>query len=188
MKTKKILVILTIAFLFIVASYRIGEFNIINAQQFNTVAPFYTYVNQLNHFSLSFPSYWERNEGRMGTIVMALSPLESQMDTFRENVNVVNETLSQPMNVEQYFQANLPSMQSMLQNFSIVEVGSGVINGFQTKWMVYQHSMNNMNLKAIVYFFVYNNFGYCITLTSLVDQFDRFRNLFVQIANTFRFF
>ncbi len=117
--------------------------------------------------------------------IIALSAQESMADTFRENVNVVFEPLPMPMTVEQYAQANLQNMATSLQAFRVIEQGQGPVGGRQSWWGVYTHTMGQP-LMVLAYFLVANGRGYVITCTASPAEFNRWRPMFVQIANTFR--
>lgn len=73
-------------------------------------------------FSLSYPAGWEINEnGNMGAKVMIFSPLESQTDDFRENLNVISENLQgQSMTLEDYVNLSKKNIALLMTNGKII--------------------------------------------------------------------
>ena len=142
------------------------------------------YVSPTGGFTITFPASWERRPVAGGGII-GLSPQESGADRFRENVNVVYETLPAPMTAEQYAAANLRDMGTGLRDFRIVEQGRGPVGGRQSWWGVYSHTMGQP-LMVLAYFLVANGRGYVVTCTGTPAEFARWRSIFVQVANTFR--
>lgn len=145
---------------------------------------FTPYTNPGGGFTIMYPGNWERR--MVGTTMVALSPQESPADTFRENVNVVFETLPAPMTPQQYALLSRQTMQRQLNNFVMIEQGGAGVAGQPAHYMVYQHFMGQ-NLTVLAYFLVRGNRGYVITCSASPQTFARFRPFFVQIANTLSF-
>jgi len=133
------------------------------------------------------PEDWEMKEGLMGTAVISLSPQENSGDQFRENLNVSYEDLPGDMSAEEYFKLSEPAMTKMLTAFQQYENGRVSINEADAKWIIYGHSMGNLNLKVLTYFLVNNGRGYVITCSSTPEQFSNFKKKFQKIADTFQF-
>ncbi len=114
----------------------------------------YSYYNVDDGYSLILPIEWEQKEGYMGTSVIALSPQENISDRFRENVNIVVEKLPYQMSLYEYFDLNIINMQRFLSNFIQHEAGQKEIDTYDSKWLIYLHTINQINIKVLVYFFV----------------------------------
>ncbi len=144
------------------------------------------YYNDKENFSIVFPESWERQEGVMGTAVMALSQKEDPTDQFRENVNVVAEPLPRSMAVQEYYQLSASNMSRMMTDFQQVEQGELSLDEKDARWMVSTYRMGTINLKAMAYFLVKERRGFVITCSAAPDQFARYRKTFEQIAESFR--
>lgn len=148
------------------------------------------YTHAPGAYAISFPVNWERRLLATGPI--ALSPPEFPGDTFRDNVNVVHETLPMPMTAAQYAAASMPAMTTQLQQFAVLEQGPVVPgNPNSGYYVVYQHTMNQ-RLQVIAFFqtgtpAMGGRRGYVITCTSTPQQFARWRQFFLQIAMTFTY-
>ncbi len=138
-------------------------------------------------FSICFPEAWEQKEGFMGTTVMATSPMETATDEFRENVNVVLESVPRGTALPDYFSLSLGNMRKMMTDFEKHEEGEATLDGQPAKWMVYSFRMGEVNLKTLVYFTVRGKRAYVITATASPETFDQYRPKFEEIIETWRF-
>ena len=145
---------------------------------------FTPYTNPAGGFTIMYPGHWEQR--MVGTTVVALSPQEGPADTFRENANVVFENLNMAMAPQQYAMASLGAMQRQLTGFALMEQGPTVVAGRPAHYLVYNHVMGQ-SLQVLAFFVVVGSRGYVVTCTATPAQFQRYRPLFMQIANTLRF-
>ena len=146
-----------------------------------------TYRNQEKGFSIEFPGDWEQIEGYMGTTILALSPLENAQDRFRENVNVIVNTLPEEISLDEHFQQNLAAIGEALGDYQELGKGSTTIDKTDTRWLAYSHRMEGYQLKALVYIMIKNGREYVITFSANSDDFSRYLNKFETIAHSLRF-
>ncbi len=144
------------------------------------------YVNDKDKFSIEFPESWEVKENYYGTTVMALCPLENNFDNFRENINVVVESLPSNTSLNDYFSSSIKSLKQ-LNNFNDEFSGLEELGKAQAKWLYYTHEMGAYKLKVILYQLVNNGKGYSITCTSKEEDFEKFKKQFKKITSTFKF-
>jgi hypothetical protein len=142
------------------------------------------YVSPTGLFSIVVPSHWEQRPLEGGGFI-ALSPQESGADLFRENVNVVFESLPVALTAQQYAALSFQNMGASLANFRIVEQGQGPLGAQTAYWAVYTHTMNQP-LMVLAFFVVSGGRGYVVTCTGTPVEFARWRPVFAQVANTFR--
>ncbi len=143
------------------------------------------YINNKDSFSIEFPANWEVKENYFRTTVMALSPLENSSDNFRENVNVVVETIPPGTSLNEYFSSSIKNMRQ-LNKFNDEFSGIEKFGKAETKWLYYTHEMDAYKFKVILYQLVKGNKGYSITCTAKAEDFDKFKNQFKNIASTFK--
>jgi len=145
------------------------------------------YYKKAEGFSIRFPAEWEQKENVMGTVVIAVSPAEGADDPFRENVNVVVETLPATMDLEEYFKLNMANMEKMFTTGQQPEVSDTTFGGEKAKRVVYQTTMGQIGVKGTLYVAVKGNRGYALTCSATPDSFDAYKARFEEIAGTFRF-
>jgi len=145
------------------------------------------YYNSKDNFSIKFPKDWENKEGFMGTDVISLSPRENTADQFRENVNVVVEKIPDGMSLNDYFNANLPKLSKVVQNFQNKETGTTTINDNDAQWLIYAGSIGTINLKSKQYYMVHDNKGYVITCSATPGTYDNFNSVFDEVVQSFQF-
>jgi hypothetical protein len=145
------------------------------------------YYNTKDDFSLKFPKDWENREGFMGTDVISLSPKENAGDQFRENVNVVVEPLPDGMDLNGYFNANIPKLSGVVRDFQQNGTGSAIINNTRAEWLIYTGSIGSITLKAKQYYLVNGNKGYVITCSATPSTYDAYNSIFDTVVNSFQF-
>ncbi len=145
------------------------------------------YYNSKDDFSIKFPKGWENKEGFMRTDIISLSPKTNAKDQFRENVNVVVEQLPDGMNLSKYFDANLPKLSNVIQNFQEIDAGTAIINDNEAEWLIYTGNIGTSNLKSKQYYMVYNGKGYVITCTATPETYNNYKNIFDETVQSFQF-
>lgn len=144
-----------------------------------------THTDRDHGFSISFPAAWRVEPNYLGTAVFALSPIEGQEDTFRENINVVHETLPVVITSQQYYDANLKSMKAMLKDFSVSEVLSIQHQASPAILMIGAHTMGQNNVKTLALFYTHGKNGFVITCTAPPETFDRYKSDFQASLGSF---
>ena len=145
------------------------------------------YYKKADGFSIRFPAEWEQKENVMGTVVIALSPAEGEADAFRENVNVVVETLPTPMDLGKYLELSMANLKKLLAVGQAPEVSEATLGGEKAKRVVYQMTMGQISVKSTLYVAVMGRRGYAITCSATPDSFDAYQEPFEKIVETFRF-
>lgn len=146
------------------------------------------YYNEENRFSIKFPSAWEKQESSpAGIAVLALSPLETPGDPFRENVNVGVESLSRGATVESYFDTGLKTLREFAKEYREIATGKGKVGKENARWVVFVHKMEGLDLEVLSYFLIKRGRGYIITFTALQSTFPQRQAEFETVAQTFRF-
>jgi len=145
------------------------------------------YTNKDKGFSITFPADWERKEGQMGTIVLALSPQEGPADQFRENVNVTIEDLPKTLSSDEYVEACLGTLRKVLTDLQEHENSAMNVADAPAKRLIFSHRMDAVKVKAMQCVLVKGTRGYVITCSAAPDQFDTYRPKFDEIVQSFRF-
>jgi len=145
------------------------------------------YYNREKGFSIKLPNEWEKKENFMGAVIGALRPQVTSTEQFRESVNVMVDELPKAMTLEDYNQFNLSDMRKYMNEFKINESGQITINTNNANWFVYSFRGDRLRLKALCYILVKNRRGYAITFAATPETFSKYRRIFEEIAESFKF-
>jgi hypothetical protein len=138
-------------------------------------------------FSLSIPRTWEVKKDVMGASVVGISPQETAKDTFRENVNVVLENLTEQLVPKSYYDANQAVLKKLFTDFKKKSEGVTKIDNRDFYWSVFTHRMGTVQAEVYQFMSVKDKRGYVITCSSTPAKFDKYKGQFEEIAKTFRF-
>ncbi|KUG24752.1 hypothetical protein ASZ90_005443 [hydrocarbon metagenome] len=153
------------------------------------------YENDDYGFSLYYPEDWtfreglgRDNENITGSIVVFQSPSEGKMDFFRENVNIFIETLPDSVtDVDSYLRYSKSYLPTQLANMNITEEGKQVINGVDSRWIIFGYTSRMKDLASMGYIFYRDGMGFVINSTSLPEDFMKFRRTFEKISTSIQF-
>jgi eukaryotic-like serine/threonine-protein kinase len=142
---------------------------------------FTTYTSPTFNFDIRYPQEWEIKQ--ISGIVVFLSPLDSQNDTFRENVNVVVEDLgSNRVTVEQYVKAADDVWMRSDSTLKFENAKKTKLNGEDAFYTI----AVNEKIKYKQYKLVKNNQAFIITYTSEPEKFNQFLNIAETIMASFK--
>lgn len=153
-------------------------------QPLKTVSRF---VDKNRGFSINLPSGWSQDRDSMGTAVMAISKAEGSKDNFRENINVVVETLTGSMTPKDYFDASQNAIKRVFQDFRLEKTGKERLGSKDFYWSVFQHKTPNSKAKVLQYVSVNGLRAYIITCSASPEKFDKFKGVFESSAKSFKF-
>jgi hypothetical protein len=140
-----------------------------------------------SNYSIEYPENWELNKsGQMGTNFILLSPLTSDQDQFKENVNLLIQDLTgYNLDLDQYVEISEGQVNTMITDGNIIEserISNSDINYHK---LIYTGKQGIYDLKFEQYFWVIENKAYVLTLTTEEEQFDSFQKIGERILNSF---
>jgi hypothetical protein len=144
------------------------------------------YINRAKGFKISFPEGWEVRESQMGLDVIALSPLSSSLDKFRDNVSVASTNMSAALTADQILDSNLLSMMRVITDFKPEERGAAQLNGRKAAWITYTMLQGQFRLKVKRYAVPGETRAYLIDCTAETTAAKDFQDQFEQIIQSFR--
>lgn len=144
------------------------------------------YTDKEGHFTLSYPSNWEMMEGFQGTVVSVVSPMESEQDQFRENVNVVIEPLDAEISLEDYFEMSRQNLREAFQSYQEHDSGEVNLGGVKAKRLVYSFKIENISVKCLLYVVVKGKYAYAVTGGSTPQDFAKHLKQLEAVAGSFR--
>jgi hypothetical protein len=141
------------------------------------------------NYSIQYPPSWELNQsGQMGASFYLFSPLESNKDQFRENVNLLIQDLTgQNIDLDRFVEISEVQVKTMITNTGIFE--SQKIKNADSEFykLVYSGDQGIFRLKFEQYCWVINQKAYILTLTCEENKFSDFKENGQNILNSFTF-
>jgi len=121
-----------------------------------------------NEYSVQYPSDWELDvSGQMQSIFILFSPLESEEDRFRENVNLITQDLTgQSIDLDRYTEISEEQVRTLLPNSSIVESRRVKKGAHEFHKLVYTREQGEMELVFEQYYGIWKDKAYVLTLTT----------------------
>lgn len=138
-------------------------------------------------YSIFYPSTWELNQsGQMGTSFILFSPLESDKDMFRENINLLTQDLSGlKIDINKYTEISEEQIKTMVTNAILIE-SKRVKNGKdEFHKIIYSGDQGTYQLQFEQYYWVVNNKAYVLTFTSEKNKFTDYKETGEKILNSF---
>lgn len=144
-------------------------------------------LNETN-YSIQYPENWELNKsGQMGSSFVLFSRLTSAQDKFKENVNLIIQSLQgQKINLDKYVEISEGQIKTIITNGNLIESKRLNINGHEFQKVVYTGDQGIYKLKFEQYYWVLNGQAYILTLTCEKSQFDAYKLIGERILNSFR--
>lgn len=146
---------------------------------------FISYSSEDGNFTVGFPEKWEVVEGVMGQDLVAMAPSGDPEDLFLENANIIYAKLDSPLNRDEYYNYNMQSLQHLLIDYDLEESVDVKLQGRDAKRIIFTHTMGVVNAKVMQYLLLIDDQAFVLTFTADPLDFDRFREKFERIANTF---
>jgi hypothetical protein len=138
-------------------------------------------------FRISAPADWEVQQDKGPLRWVAVSPLQGAGDTFRENMNVVLDGLVRPVELSEYYEAQLGQLEQGFQGFRVVSTEERAMAGQRAMRLIYEHTLGARTIRGVTYFFVLPDRAVALTGTAVAAQFDAYFPTFEAMASSFRF-
>jgi hypothetical protein len=139
-------------------------------------------------YSVDYPKDWELNEsGQMGTSFILFSPLASQKDQFKENVNLLIQDLTgYNLDLDGYVEISEGQIKTMITDGKIIESKRLTNQNLDYQKVIYTGKQGIYNLKFEQYYWVVGNKAFVLTLTCEEAQFDDYKLTGEKILNSFK--
>ncbi|MFH1563605.1 MAG: PsbP-related protein [Nitrospirota bacterium] len=147
---------------------------------------FSTYNNPGDGIRIKYPKDWTKQEKIMGMNVIFSSPLESDSDTFQENVNVIVQDLSaQPMTLDEYTKLSLEQVKQIVTDASIPYSSATTLDGNSANRIIYTGRVGIYNIKWMQIYTIKDNTAYILTYTAETDKYNDFLDTAQEMINSF---
>jgi len=146
-----------------------------------------SYQSRADHFSIKYPGTWQKEENKGGAAVIFMSPLESKLDTFRENVNVVVQDASgNRMSIEKYTEMAMRQVAAVFkENIELVESTGTLLAGKPAYKYVYI-GRGEIEFKIMHVWTMSGDNAYQVTYTALLSQYDEYIGQVEKMIKSFR--
>lgn len=138
-------------------------------------------------FSIQYPVTWELNDkGLMNSKFFLFSPLQSTEDTFRDNVCLITQDVSNMnMNLDQYTELTEKQVKTLITNSNIItsERVSSAKSDFHK--IVYSGDVGIYHLIFHQHYWIIGNKAYVLTLSYEQSSAEKFQEIGEQIMNSF---
>lgn len=158
---------------------------VVNPQIADKAVTLEKYSNAEKHYSIEYPSDWKKSDVPQLDIVL-FAPSKGDDQSPRASVNVVSENVGATIPLDTFFNESINNLKESLKDVNVEKTGSIELNGTQSKWIIYTHTMQNVKFRVIQYFVVANQTVYLITFGALDQDFEGYKGDFDKIVSTFR--
>jgi serine/threonine-protein kinase len=141
------------------------------------------YTNENFKFSTKYPSDWNKKNLENG--IAFLSPKESALDPFQENVNVIIQEIGE-MTSEEYF---IKTKKIVIKNYgssSVISSKPTVLAGMPSQEFIFKMKIRELDLKVKQSWVIISKKAYLVTYTSESDKFEKYLKTADQIVGSFK--
>ena len=140
------------------------------------------------NYSIKYPDNWELNRtGIMGTAFFLFSPIASEEDRFKENVNLIIEDLTGlGLNLEKYTEFSIKQLSSLITDGTLLENKTITDRKLNYQKVIYSGTQGVFNLKWEMYCWVYKEKAYILTFTCEENEFSNYQDVGEKILNSFQ--
>lgn len=141
-----------------------------------------------SNYSIKYPGNWDLNKsGQMGTSFFLFSPLSSEKDQFKENVNLLIQDLTgYNVDLDEYVEISKNQVKTLITDGKIIVSERIVDTPLKYQKMIYTGKQGIYKLKFEQYYWIENNKAFVLTLTCEESQFDTFKTIGEKILNSFQ--
>lgn len=140
-----------------------------------------------NQFSVEYPDDWDLDSSKqMGTSFILFSPVESEKDTFKENINLIIQDLKgMNIDLDQFAELSLGQIKSMVTN-CVIDESKKIKNG-STEFhrIIYSGDQGVFHLQFEQYYIIQQEKAYVLTFVTEKTSFLKFKGTGEKILNSF---
>lgn len=141
-----------------------------------------------DRYEIQYPKNWRLDTSKSyGTEFLLLSSLENQIDSFRENINLVIQDLSKKnIDLKEYKDISEKQINDLGENSMIIE--SLIIKKGSTEYlrMNYLMSQAKLRFEVISLCYIVNNKAYLITFITEVRKSKEYKEVAEKILSSFK--
>ena len=149
---------------------------------------FKKYDRPNNHFSISYPANWRMEENANNVNVIFYSPLDSDLDFFQENVNVVERSYPQdPQDIKGYAELAVKQMQAVFkENFVLLSMEPTFLSFYPAYRITFIGRGPQAELKFLILCVRKGEFSFQMTYAAVSSQYDKYLPKVNKMINSFQ--
>ena len=138
-------------------------------------------------YSIQYPGNWDLDTSKQyGTAFILFSPLESSKDQFKENVNLITQSISgQQIELDELASMTIDQLKKMITNPVILENKKIKEGNLEYQRLVYTGEQGVFHLKWEQYYMIINGNAYVLTLTCEQTKFPIYQAMGEKILSSF---
>lgn len=140
------------------------------------------------NYSIQYPADWLADDsGQLGTDLFVFSPLSSKEDQFRDNINLVSQSVAEfGVDLKGYVELNFGQLRLLATNFHVISTDK-IKEGKNGEYfrMEYQMDQGSFHLHLVQYYWVINGQAYVLTLTCEESEFVKYAPTGTKILDNF---
>lgn len=139
-------------------------------------------------YSIEYPSEWTLDKsGMMGTKFMLFSPLSSEEDKFKENINLIVQDISAyNLNLDQYVELSEEQVKISITEAHMITSERLKDGSTAFHKVIYTGKQGVFELQFEQYYWIENSKAYVLTFTCEEDQFAEYRVVGEKVLNSFK--
>ena len=138
-------------------------------------------------YSIQYPSTWELNQSeQMATSFVLFSPIESDSDKFKDNVNLLIQDLTgHNLDIDKYTEISEGQIKTMVTNSILIESVRVSNDRGEYHKIIYTGDQGIFHLKFEQYYWVINDKAFVLTFTCEQDKYAEIKETSGKILNSF---
>jgi len=140
-----------------------------------------------DNYSIQYPADWESESKTDGTLFILKSPLESDSDKFRENINLVTEDLTgKGVDLDTYAKASLDQISAAYKDIKMIENKKMKVGSTEYYKFLYTASPDNVHMELEQWFRIDKEKAYVLTFAvESTAKYEKFKTVGENILSTF---
>lgn len=139
-----------------------------------------------DQYSIQYPADWDLDQsGQMGSSFLLFSPLTSDQDQFRENVNLMIQDLSEyPMTLDAYTEFSLEQIKAL--GYEMIEDERVKDNSSEYHKLAYSGPEGDFTLVYVQQYWVIGTNAFLLTFTGELDHYADYKDTADKILRSFK--
>lgn len=140
-----------------------------------------------SNYTIEYPNDWKlNNSGQLSTKFILYSPLTTDKDKFRENINLIVQDLTgYNMTLDKYVEISKNQISMMITYGNIISNERVKKDKREYHKIIYSGKQGVFDLQFEQYFWVIENNAYVLSLTCEKSEFENYRSIGEKILNSF---
>jgi hypothetical protein len=140
-----------------------------------------------DNYSIQYPADWETEMQSSGTLFIIKSPLESDSDRFRENINLVTEDLTgKGVDLDTYAKASLDQLTAAYKGMKMIENKKIKVGSTDYYKFLYTASPDSVFMELEQWFRIDKEKAYVLTFAvESPAKYEKFKEVGENILSTF---